>query len=452
MRDVIQKIFNIFEKNNQQIFLVGGIVRDKLLNIESNDIDFATSAPPENSIKIVKSEGLSVFEIGIEFGTIQTLIDSEKVEITTFRCKESYTKGSRKPGVVFGKTIEEDLIRRDFSINSIAMDKNGNFIDPFGGIEDIKNKIIRTPGDPDISFGDDPLRMLRAARFAAKLDFNIEKLTFESIKRNKEKIHNISVERIFEEMTKLLMCKDPTKGLKVLEDTGLMGQIFPEIQEVIEFKEEQGKFHHKDVWGHIVEVVKNSEQIEEVRWSALMHDIGKVKTRFVNKTGIHFYGHDLEGAKIWDKIAERLKTSKDFKETIHFLIEHHMEPSLLSKETISEKAARRFVNRAGKNLNNLFKLSFADITSHHPEIVEEGQKRCLQLKQRVEKLSTIEEVINPKLPHGLGLKISEAANRKPGPWLGGIMQKLHQKLIDGDLNKDSDFIAEALNILNIQQN
>lgn len=465
---MFNELFKAFEAEGEELFYVGGFVRDYLSTPDEmvgfahavewlweavsrgeKDVDFATSATPEKTIQILKKAGLRVIPIGIEFGTIQTLISGVKVEITTYRCGESYKKGSRKPSVVFGKSIEEDLARRDFTINALAMTKDFKIIDPFGGQEDLKNLTLRTPIDAKTSFGDDPLRMLRGARFVSRFGMIVSDFTFEGMCEMAQEMKNISAERIFDEMSKVLMTPDPTPALQLMADTGLLKVVFPELQKVVDFQQNQGKWHSKLVWPHTLEVVRQSPQILEVRWAALFHDVAKPQTYSETETGVHFYGHDWKGAQVWDQVALRLRVSKEFREHVYFLVYEHLQPSLLSSEGVnntSDKALRRLMVRAQDKLENLFHLSLADITSHKPEIVAEKKANCLAMLERCRKLSQEQQVERIKLPSGTGTLVAEALGLKPGRELGQVMKKLEQKLIDGEITLDVNFAEEAMKI------
>jgi poly(A) polymerase len=448
---MFDQLFQAFEAEGKELFFVGGFVRDKLIHCaDMSDVDFATNAHPEDTMAILKKHGLKAIPIGIEFGTVQTIVNDVKVEITTFRCKESYKKGSRKPGVVFGNDIEQDLARRDFTFNAIAMKRDLSLIDPIEGFVDLLHKTLRTPTFPTISFSDDPLRMLRACRFTAKFDMTVEKQTFEAMCKMAPSIKEISAERVFQEMSKLLMLPDPTKGLITMVSSGLMAELFPEIQTVVEFRQNQGKWHSKLVWPHTLEVVKNSPQRLAVRWAALFHDVAKPQTYSEGPTGVHFYQHDWKGALKWDEVANRLKVSKEFRDHVHMLIYEHLQPSLLSSDGVdhcSASALRRLAHRVGDKLDDLFDLSVADITSHKPEVVAEKKRNCDLLRERIKKIIAEDNIPKLKLPTGLGLVLIDKLGLKPGKELGDVMKKLTELLIDGVLTLESDFVEEARKIL-----
>jgi tRNA nucleotidyltransferase/poly(A) polymerase len=364
---MFEKLFTAFEHAGEELFFVGGFVRDKLHHdfmndpvltgdplgplvnkFVPNDVDFATSAKPEKTIEILKKNGLRAIPIGIEFGTVQTVIGDMKVEITTFRCAETYKKGSRKPSVRFGDNIEEDLSRRDFTFNAMAMRKDGSIIDPFGGHADLIQGLIHTPINPVESFSDDPLRMLRACRFEAR---GIGRLGWETGRAMTElahKIKEVSAERVFEEVSKILMSPHPEAGLTVMVSAGLMAEVFPEIQALVEFRQNQGKWHSKLVWPHTLEVIKNSPPILEVRWAALFHDVAKPQTYSEGDDGVHFIGHEWKGALVWDRIAKRLRMGGEFQKHVNVLIREHLQFSALAGAPgLTNRSIRRFVQ--GKN-------------------------------------------------------------------------------------------------------
>ena len=478
---IINKIFDIFKNQNKEIYLVGGAVRDLLCardddelyfcnqksrpgstkprfalseeyfwdNIESGkiDLDFATSALPEEIMTILKNNNLKVILIGVDFGTIGTIINNSKIEITTFRCDESYKKGSRKPFVKFGKTIEEDLKRRDFSCNACAIDTNWNIIDPFEGRDALTQGLLLTPQEnSEISFLDDPLRMLRAYRFEARGYGQLGWHEGKAVEKLKKEINMVSAERIFDEMSKILMTNNPSKALDHMACSGLLGEIFPELQKVIDFKQNQGKWHSKLVWPHTLQVVQQSAPILEVRWAALFHDVAKPQTYTETESGVHFYQHDWKGALVWDQVAARLRVGNEFRDHVHVLIYEHLQPGLLSVDgpnNVTDKALRRLMVRLGDKLENLFHLSVADISSHKPIIVEEKKANCLALLERCKKLNEECNVTKLKLPSGLGIILMKELSLEPGKKLGNIMKQLTQKLVDGEITLSDDFVKIA---------
>lgn len=376
--------------------------------------------------------GLPAIPIGIEFGTVQTIINDTKVEITTFRCQESYIKGSRKPAVVFGTTIDEDLSRRDFTFNAMAEDGEGNIVDPFNGVSDLSQGILRTPIDPRESFGDDPLRMLRACRFAAR-DFvaRIESDTLAAMQEMASMVkESVSVERVTEEMGKLLLADNPVVGLRTMVSSGLLKVLFPELQVLVDDDRPQGKWHHLSVWEHTLEVVRLSGPTLECRWAALFHDVAKPICRSVNSSGVHFFQHDVIGADLWDAVARRMKMSNEFREHVRTLIFEHQNLRRCKKV----KAIRRIMHRVGDCLNNLASLSQADIRAHAPHTVEPSLDEFLHAWRTVQEVKMAGGV-SDTLPTGTGSRIAMELGLKPGPELGKIITKLKKKMVDGILNE-----------------
>jgi len=467
---IAQPLFDAFKESNEELYLVGGCVRDFFLHsvasdpricreplltpYEPKDLDFATSAHPEKIETILKNMGWPTYPIGIEFGTIATKLAQYDVEITTYRSKESYIRGSRKPSVVFGSSLEDDLKRRDFTVNAMAMGADGKIIDPFCGMMSLMEGILLTPAeDPKIPFSEDPLRMIRGFRFESQLNVGMHKLEYDAIRELKKEIHNISVERIFSEMTKLLMTKKPGETLQSMGECGLLGEIFPELQVVIDFKQNQGKWHSKRVWPHVIDVVDNSPQIPSVRWAALFHDVCKPETYTETETGVHFYQHESKGAYVWNHIADRLKVSTEFKREVNYLIYHHLRFSQLCSvypSMVSKSALRRFIRDCGPYMDNLYYLSMADITSHRPDVVAQKRKQCSELKEQIDAINKECDITKLKLPTGLGRIIAKELNISHGPELGIIMRRLNDRLVAGFLDDEPDFIAAAKEIKNMQ--
>lgn len=440
----MEKLFEMFAHAGEQLFLVGGAVRDAALGVASQDLDFATSARPKETIQILKANKLPAYEIGVEFGTVQTVLNGEKVEITTFRCEESYTKGSRKPGVTFGDTIEEDLVRRDFTFNAMAMAADGTIVDPFGGKSDLRKGVICTPSDPEETFRADPLRMLRAARFAARGFGTLENRTAFAMQQCCAKVNSLSGERVFEEITKLLLSPKPELGFEVLAETGVLKELFPNLWWLWMDEGPVGDYHHLSVWRHTMAVVNASSLTPEVRWAALFHDVGKPDCRTVDKR-VHFIGHEKRGAEIWENVATSrvIVVPNDFRDTVRQLIAEHL--AFNNKRSL--KGARRLIHRMGDNLDNLIALAKADNAGHHPKHqprLETELAECLAVIHEAQQAPT--PVIGIKFPRGTGDKVAKALGIKPGPELGKVMKRLNQMLIDGDLTPESDVVAAALTL------
>ena len=353
--EVIKDFAKIFKKHNFQLFLVGGAIRDKLLGNENHDYDFATSATPYEVIKIFPS----VIPVGIEHGTVMVLYKDCQFEVTTFRTDGKYSDNRRPDSINFVKNIDEDLKRRDFTINSFAYDLNKKkIIDKFNAKKDLKKKIVKAIGNPDERFTEDALRMVRAVRFAAKLKFDIEEKTLLSIKKNSHLIQNISNERIRDELIKIMQTDKPSIAIEYMRETGLLNYIIPELlagYEVI-----QNKFHKYDVYYHNLyscDAAPKDNYI--VRFAALFHDISKPQTkREQDDNENSFYNHEIIGAKIAKTILRRLKFGNDDINKIVHLIKYHM---FYYTDEWSDGAVRRFLKNVGiENLSDLFKLRDAD--------------------------------------------------------------------------------------------
>lgn len=442
--EILKKIYQIFKEEKGEIFLVGGSVRDMLMGKELTDLDFATSFPPEKTYQILKKRRVNVYPVGWAFGTVGAIIDGTEVHLTTYRKKEKYRMRSRKPVVEFGESLEEDLTRRDFTINAMAISPQGEFIDPFGGREDLSRGLIRTPGIPDESFQDDPLRILRAFRFQSQLGFTIEKSTYEAIERAAFRIMYLSEERIQQEMNKLLIGEFVIKALSGMMEARVLNFFIPELYPLKNLHQES-EYHHKDVWQHTLKVVENTPKEEILRWSALLHDIAKPYVKKENKEKVHFYRHEELGSKMAYSILSRLKFPKSWREDISFLILKHMRANLYTPEW-TDSAVRRFIREMGDRLDKVIKLSRADITSYRKERVKEKLRLLDELEERINLLKSAKEIKSPVS----GDEIMERFNLSPGPLIGKIKDSIMNEIIEGNLPENGDkeiyfeYIAEFL--------
>ncbi len=331
---VVATLADAFSRAGHDLAIVGGPVRDALLGRVTHDLDFTTDAMPDQILRIVKPVSTAHWDIGRAFGTIGAMVAGDQVEITTYRA-DSYDGVTRKPTVEFGDSLEGDLVRRDFTVNAMALRVPARtLVDPTGGVEDLIARRLRTPADPGVSFGDDPLRMLRAARFAAQLDFEVDPATVEAMARLRATLSIVSPERIQAELVRLLQTDDPVRGIRLLVETGLMGEFMPEVPELrLEVDEHH---HHKDVYEHSLTVLRQTIELERkrhphaapdvpLRIAALLHDIGKPSTRKLEPGGgVTFYHHDIRGARLARKRLQALRFDSDTTTVVARLIELHL--------------------------------------------------------------------------------------------------------------------------------
>ena len=372
-----------FQEAGFSLALVGGSVRDALLGRLGNDLDFTTDARPEDVLKIVRPWADSVWEVGIAFGTVGSQKDGYQIEVTTYR-SEAYDRTSRKPEVSYGDSIEEDLVRRDFTVNAMAVAlPQKEFVDPHGGLDDLAQRVLRTPGTPEASFSDDPLRMLRAARFAAQLDFEVAPEVVKAMTDMAGRIEIVSAERVREELNKLLLSGHPRKGLGLLVDTGLADRVLPELPAL---RLESDEHHrHKDVYEHSLTVLEQAIDLEEdgpdlvLRLAALLHDIGKPRTRRFEKDGrVSFHHHEVVGAKMTKKRMTELKYSNDMVKDVSKLVELHLRFHGYGDGEWTDSAVRRYVRDAGPLLEP---AAQADALRLHDAEQAQGERSVAHLRR-----------------------------------------------------------------------
>lgn len=450
-KEIFHKISAAADSLGVECYVVGGYVRDLFLERPSNDIDVVVvGSGIEVADALRKSLGkkahISVFR---NFGTAQVKFKDQEVEFVGAR-KESYTRGSRKPIVEDG-TLEDDQNRRDFTINALAVclnkDRFGELVDPFDGVYDMEDGIIRTPLDPDITFSDDPLRMMRCIRFATQLNFYIEDETFEALERNAERIKIISGERVEEELNKIMMTPTPSKGFVDLQRCGLLKLIMPELS-VLDIVETRSGRAHKNNFYHTLEVLDNVCKKSDnlwLRWAALMHDIGKTKSkRWDPLVGWTFHNHNYLGAKMVPDIFRRMKLPMDAKmKYVQKMVDLHMRPIAIADDVVTDSAVRRLINDAGDDIDDLMTLCEADITSKN----QVRKQRFLENFRMVrEKLADLKEKDFKRLLQPVidGNEIMEMFNLKPSREVGTLKQTLKNAVLDNKVPNEREPLMELL--------
>jgi poly(A) polymerase len=426
-----------FRKESHELYLVGGTVRDLALRRDfDTDLDFCTDARPDETHAILRPLAEAVWLQGIEYGTVGALVSGQRVEITTFRT-ERYRPGSRHPSVAFESDIKVDLSRRDFTINAMAIRlPERDPVDPFDGVRDLKARVIRTPTEPEASFNDDPLRMLRAFRFASQLEFEIDASVLEAISRLKEKLSAISAERIREELARLLTGSAPGRALVLADGTGITDLFLPELGAL---KLEQDPVHrHKDVFAHTLAVVERTAPELTLRLAALLHDIGKPKTRRIGPEGVSFHHHEVVGADMARDRLRALKFPNDVVNAVEQLIRlHHRFHTYRLGWT--DSAVRRYVRDAWPLLGQLNDLVRADCTTRNQAKAARLAERMEELEQRIQDLAAQEELdrIRPDLD---GRQVMAYLGTEPGPVIGEALEMLLEaRLEEGPLGTDEAF-------------
>jgi len=449
MSAITDQLARRFGVAGHRLYLVGGPVRDALLGRETDDLDFTTDARPEEVLALVSPLG-PTWTTGITFGTVGVQIDDRKCEITTFR-SDSYDPESRKPAVEFGLTVEGDLGRRDFTVNAMAValpvDAAQPIVDPFGGLDDLVAKVLRTPDTPERSFGDDPLRMLRAARFSAQLGFTVAPDAVAAIRSMAARLEIVSAERIRDELVKLLCSDHPRRGLELLVDTGLIEFCLPEVGRLTETVDEHRR--HKDVYAHTLTVLEQAIALEPagpdlvLRLAALLHDIGKPKTRSIEADGkVSFHHHEVVGADMTRKRLTELRFPGEIVDDVSRLVELHLRFHGYSGGTWTDAAVRRYVRDAGPLLDRLHSLTRSDCTTRNARKARALAAAYDSLEDRIGELAAAED-LNKIRPDLNGNEIMRELSLEPGPLVGKAYQYLlEQRLERGPLAHD-----EALALL-----
>ena len=457
-QSVLHTLSNAFRSAQGDLFLVGGAIRDLLLGIDREyDLDFATSLHPSETRNIGKSLPHSgIYDIGERFGTIGLVLPAEPesivVEITTFR-SESYEPGSRHPDVQFGDSIDTDLSRRDFTINAIAVDViNNQLVDPHHGRADLAAGLLRAVGDPAQRFAEDPLRLLRAARFVSQLGFAIEPDTLKAMTEQAESVRDISRERIFSELTRLLCGDYADHGLDVLLETGLFTVAMPELEELAASADgHPGVHREKDLWDHTKRVVVQAPSRPHVRWAALLHDAAKPMTRSVAPNGeVHFFGHERVGADLASRLLRRLNASRQTQQSVRRLVDLHLRPAAYDIETWTDSAVRRLALEAGGDLHDLLDLAAADVTSSRAWKQRAAAERIDGLRRHIADLEAQHALDQLQSPLD-GNDLMTMFDRPPGRWIAEVKDYLRELVIDGELDPDDRDTAATLAAARLEQ-
>jgi poly(A) polymerase len=450
VRPVVCELAGRFLAAGHSLALVGGPVRDVLLGRASDDWDFTTDARPEEVLALVSGWAEAVWDVGIAFGTVGAQRHGAKLEITTYR-SEAYDRDSRKPEVAYGSSIEDDLFRRDFTVNAMAVrltadPEDFTFVDPYDGLGDLGDRLLRTPGTPEMSFSDDPLRMMRAARFAAQLEFDVAPEVRQAMAEMAERLTIVSAERVQVELSKLLLAANPRPGLALMVDTGLAEYVLPELPKLrLEIDEHH---RHKDVYEHTLTVLEQAIDLEKgqpdliLRLSALLHDIGKPKTRrFEPGGGVSFHHHEVVGAHMTAARLKKLKYSKEIVDDTARLVELHLRFHGYGEAEWTDSAVRRYVRDAGPLLERLHKLTRSDCTTRNRRRALMLEHAYDDLEKRIAVLREQEELdaIRPDLD---GNRIMEILGIRPGPQVGAAYKHMLELRMDRGPMSQDEAVAE----------
>ena len=436
---VVSRLADAFAAAGHELALVGGPVRDAFLGRDTGDLDFTTSARPDEILAVVRPLASVTWDVGRDFGTIAALVDGERVEITTYRA-DAYDGATRKPVVAFGDELEGDLHRRDFTVNAMALTlPQRRLVDPGGGVEQLLAGVLDTPGAPEVSFGDDPLRMMRGARFAAQLGFAVSDRVRGAMAAMADSIAIVSVERIADELGKLLRTDDPVPGIRLLVESGLAERVLPEVPALRLEVDEHA--HHKDVYEHSLTVLRQAIDLERsrelpgapdlvLRLAALLHDIGKPATRRIERGGVvTFHHHDVVGSKLAKKRLRELRFDNDTVKSVGRLIELHLRFFGYSDQAWTDAAVRRYVRDAGDELERLHILTRADVTTRNRRKAERLDFAYDDLEQRIAQLREQEDLaaVRPDLD---GEAIMRILDLRPGPEVGEAYRFLLELRLD----------------------
>ncbi|MCA9877157.1 MAG: HD domain-containing protein, partial [Thermomicrobiales bacterium] len=451
-RDLSAHLARVFQEAGQELFLVGGIVRDALVGLPAPaDLDFATSAPTHVTTTLLEQAGAaSTYAIGERFGTIGAVFGEpaarSQIEITTYR-RETYPDATRFPDVAFDATLTDDLSRRDFTMNAIALDPlTGAVADPWGGEADIALATVRAVGEPGARFAEDPLRLLRAARFVAQLGFRLDWQTEQAMTEQASSLQRISHERVLAELTRLLTGQWADHGLDVLRRTGLLRVALPELDALaneadLDLGERRGR--EKDLWDHTVRVVTQAPSRPAVRWAAFLHDAAKPRTRSVDLDGeVHFFGHERVGAEMARALLGRLGADKALRARVATLVELHGRPAAYDTSW-TDSAVRRLALEAGDAWDDLLDLAAADVTSGRERKRQEAARRVAGLRSHAVRLAAEASLAELESPLD-GNDLMQLFALPPGPWIKTVKEYLREAVIDGRLQPGDRTTAEAL--------
>jgi poly(A) polymerase len=447
---ICSALADAFQSANRQLYLVGGSVRDLLLGRTSADIDFTTDARPDEIKRLVRRAGaVSTFSQGERFGTIGANFHADdgrqiKIEITTFRA-EAYEAYSRKPAVDFGQSLEADLARRDFTINAMALDLTSSdsrrsvpgesdmrLVDPYDGVEDLGRHLLRAVGNPGERFAEDPLRLLRAVRFATQLDFRIDPETSAALQAHAHELGWVPKERLQPELRQILLSERAADGLRLLCDSGLMAEMIPELLAMRGMHDDL--YRHKDIFEHTLRVVENVPPEAILRLAALLHDIAKPKTRGIEHGQVHFHRHEIVGRRMARQILERLKYPREVVDEVALLVELHLRPNSYEPDW-TDGAVRRLMLESGPSLDRLLELSRADVTSRRIDRRQAADRRVNELRARCEELLAQADLARLTSPLD-GNELMAMFDRPPGPWIKPLKDHLTNLVIEGELAVD----------------
>tara|TARA_Y100000814_G_scaffold262872_1_gene214785 strand:- start:584 stop:2017 length:1434 start_codon:yes stop_codon:yes gene_type:complete len=444
----LKQIGKIAHSNNKEVYVVGGVVRDLFLDRPLNEIDLMVIGDGIQFAEILAKEmGVKKVVPFPKFSTAHIPSNPVPIEVAAAR-KESYDNNSRKPKEVVYTDLKGDLIRRDFTVNAMAMSltpkKFGELHDPYNGVKDLQAKRLVTPLDPDETFSEDPIRMLRAAYFASGLGLEIDKKCLESMQRQANRINIVSQERITTEFEKILSTPKPSVGLIILQEAGLMEYIFPEIH-IMFGMDQTGEWHHKDIFYHTMQVVDNAAELSDkmqLRFAALVHDIAKPNTRKIDpKKGYTFHGHDAIGERMLNKVAKRMKLSNELKDYIKKLTLLHLRPIALAKKEITDSAVRRVMVMAGDDIDDLLTLCRADITTKNPQRVKKYMSNFEQVELKMKDVAERDALKSFQSPVR-GAEIMKICGLTEGPVVGEIKVAIEEAILDGKIDNNYESAYE----------